>query len=128
MKCGVLILKPGPYQPKRKEYPASGPENHCRRFQAFWFKTYSTWLEYSPSKNAIFCHPCYIFAKQAIGHPMSNAFTVKGFNNWKKVNDGVNCPLMRHVGKDLNSPNKIAVRCCDDLKNNSRHIGKLIEK
>ena len=35
---------------------------------------------------------------------------------------------MRHVGKDPNSLHKIAVRCCDDLKNNSRHIGKLIEK
>ena len=35
---------------------------------------------------------------------------------------------MRHVGKDPNSPHKIAVRCCDNLKNNSRHIGKLIEK
>jgi hypothetical protein len=126
MRCAYL--KAGPYQPKRKEYPASGPKNHRCRFQASWFKTYSTWLEYSPSKNAIFCHPCYIFAKQATGRPGSDAFIVKGFNNWKKVNDGVNCPLMRHVGKDPNSLHKIAVRCCDDLKNNSRHIGKLIEK
>jgi hypothetical protein len=35
---------------------------------------------------------------------------------------------MRHVGKDQNSPHKIAVRYCDNLKNNSRHSGKLIEK
>ena len=121
-------LKVSPYQPKRKEYLASRPENHRRQFQASWFKTYSTWLEYSPSKNAIFCHPCYTFAKQATGRPRSDAFIVKCFNNWKKVNDGVNCPLMRHVGKDLNSLHKIVVRCCDDLKNNSCHIGKLIEK
>jgi hypothetical protein len=38
------------------------------------------------------------------------------------------CPLLGHVGKDPNSPHKIAVKCCDDLKNYSQHIGKLIEK
>jgi hypothetical protein len=126
MRCAYL--KDDPYQPKCKEYLASGSENHHRRFQASWFKTYSTWLEYSPSKNAIFCHPCYIFAKQATGLPGLYAFTVKGFNNWKKINNRVNYPLMRHVGKYPNSPHKIVVKCCDDLKNNLRHIGKLIEK
>jgi len=62
------------------------------------------------------------------GHPGSDVFTVKGFNNWKKVNDGMNCPLLEYVRKDPNSPHKIAVKCCDDLENYSRHIGKLIEK
>jgi hypothetical protein len=42
---------------------------------------------------------------------------VKGFKKWKKMSDGMNCPLMGH-----------AVKCCEDLKNYSRHIGKLIEK
>jgi hypothetical protein len=37
-------------------------------------------------------------------------------------------PLNETYGKDPNSPHKIAMRCCDDLKNNSRHVGKLIEK
>jgi hypothetical protein len=32
------------------------------------------------------------------------------------------------VGKYPNSPHKIVMRCCDDLKNNLHHIGKLIEK
>ena len=40
----------------------------------------------------------------------------------------MNCPLIRHVGKEPNSPHKIAVKCCEDLKNYSRHIDKLIEK
>ena len=44
------------------------------------------------------------------------------------MKDGMNCPLIRHVGKEPNSPYKIAVKCCDDLKNYSRHIDKLIEK
>ncbi|XP_062166924.1 uncharacterized protein LOC133873208 [Alnus glutinosa] len=106
----------------------AGPENHHRRFQASWFQTYSSWLEYSESNDAIFCRPCYIFAKKSTGRLGSDAFTVKGFRNWKKVNDGMHCPLMGHVGTDPNSPHKIAVKCCEDLKNYSRHIGKLIEK
>nr|XP_023885786.1 putative leucine-rich repeat receptor-like serine/threonine-protein kinase At2g19230 [Quercus suber] len=44
------------------------------------------------------------------------------------VKDGMNCPLIRHEGKEPNSPHKIAVKCCEDLKNHSRHIDKLIEK
>ena len=44
------------------------------------------------------------------------------------MKDGMNCPLIRHVRKDPNSPHKITVKCCEDLKNYSRHIDKLIEK
>ena len=40
----------------------------------------------------------------------------------------MNCPLIRHVGKEPNFPHKIAVKCCEDLKNYSRHINKLIQK
>jgi hypothetical protein len=35
---------------------------------------------------------------------------------------------MGHVRTNPNSPHKIAVKCCEDLKNYSRHIDKLIEK
>ena len=83
---------------------------------------HSTWLEYSKSKDAIFCLQCYIFAKKPIGHPRSNAFTAKGFDNWKKASDEMNSALSRHVGKYPNSPHKIAVKCCEDLMNHSRRI------
>jgi hypothetical protein len=78
-------LRVGPCQPilKPTKYLASGPKNHCCRFQASWFQRYSTWLEYSESKDAIFCHPCYIFAKKSTDRLGSDAFTVKGFKNWK---------------------------------------------
>jgi len=93
-------LRAGPCQPilTATEYPASGPNIHHRRFQSSWFQTYPSWLEYSK------------------------------FKNWKKVNDIMNCPLTGHVEKYQNPPNKIVVKCCEDLKNYSRHIGKLIEK
>ena len=32
------------------------------------------------------------------------------------------------LGKNQNSPHKIAVKCCEDLKNYSQHIDKLIKK
>ena len=78
--------------------------------------------------DAIYFLLCYLFGKKPIGHPKLDAFISTGFNNWKKVNDGTNCPLIRYVGKDPNSLHKIAVKSCEDLKNYSRHIDKLIEK
>ena len=81
--------------------------------------SHKDWLECSPSMDAIYCLPCYLFSKKSIGRPGSDAFISTSFNNWKKVKDGMNCPLIRHVGKEPNSPHKIAVKCCDDLKNYS---------
>ncbi|XP_062170423.1 uncharacterized protein LOC133876156 [Alnus glutinosa] len=77
-------INTGPCQPILPEYPFSGEGNNRRRFQASWFNTYSTWLEYSKSKDAIFCLQCYVFAKKSTGRPGLDAFIVKGFNNWKK--------------------------------------------
>ena len=78
--------------------------------------------------DEIYCLPCYLFSKKPIGLLGSDAFISTGFNNWKKVKDGMNCPLICQVGKDPNFPHKVAVKCCKDLKNYSQHIDKLIEK
>ncbi|XP_059436118.1 uncharacterized protein LOC132169045 [Corylus avellana] len=121
-------IRAKPCQPKLSEYSYSGMGNNRRRFQASWFDTYSTWSEYSKSKDAIFCLPCYVFAKKPTGRPGSDAFTVKCLNNWKKASDEMNSSLMRHVGKDPNSPHNIAVKCCEDLMNQSGHIDKIVEK
>ena len=118
----------GPYQPKDIVYPYNN-DTHRRRFQPLWFVSHKDWLEYSPSTDALYCLPCYLFSKKPIGHLGSDAFISIGLiNNWKNVKDGMNCPLIRHVGKEPNSPHKIAVKCCEDLKNYSRYIDKLIEK
>ena len=120
-------IEKGPYQPKDIDYPYND-DTHHHRFQPSWFKSHKDWLEYSPSTDAIYCLPCYLFSKKPIGRPGSDVFISTGFNNWKKVKDGMNCPLIRHEGKEPNSPHKIAVKCCEDLQNYSRHIDKLIEK
>ena len=120
-------LKKGPYQPKNIDYPYND-DTYRRRFQPSWFESHKDWLKYSPSMDVIYCLPCYLFSKKPIGLLGSDAFISTGFNNWKKVKDGMNCPLIRHVGKEPNSPHKIAMKCCEDLKNYSWHIDKLIEK
>ena len=73
----------GPYQPKKDVYPTSGEEGHRRRFQYHWFVSFS-WLEYSPTKDAAFCFPCFLFSKKPKGKCGSNTFTIKGFQKWKK--------------------------------------------
>ena len=120
-------IEKGPYQPVDIDYPYND-DTHHRRFQPSWFNSHKDWLEYSPSTDVIYCLPCYLFSKKPINHPGSDAFISKSFNNWKNVKDGMNWPLIHHVGKEPNSPHKIAVKCCEDLKNYSRHIDKLIEK
>uniref|UniRef100_A0A2N9ELF0 TTF-type domain-containing protein n=1 Tax=Fagus sylvatica TaxID=28930 RepID=A0A2N9ELF0_FAGSY len=100
----------------------------CPRIQPKEIDTTS--LERDPGlrPQILYCLPCYLFGKKPTGRPGSDAFTVKGFDNWKKVNDGMNCPLVGHVGKDPNSPHKIAVKCYEDLMKHSRHVDKLFEK
>ena len=93
-----------------------------------WFESHSNWLEYSPSIDAICCLPSYLFGKQPTSHPELDAFTNTGFSNWKKVNDGMNCSLIDHEGKDPNTPHKIAVKCCENLRNYLGHIDKLVGK
>ena len=69
-------IKVGPYQHVMSEYPFD-KKTH-RRFQASWFKLFPEWLEYSPSKDATFCLPCYLFNKPS-GRVRSRAFTIEGF-------------------------------------------------
>lgn len=121
-------INAGPCQSILSEYPVSREGNNRHRFQASWFNTYSTRLEYSKSKDAIFCLQCYVFANKSTGRLELYAFIVKGFNNWKKANDTMNSSFMGHVGKYPNSPHKNAVKCCEDLINQSQHIDKLVEK
>ncbi|KAH9697196.1 TTF-type domain-containing protein [Citrus sinensis] len=118
--CRAYIMA-GPYQPRLSEYPKSGPEKHLRCFQSSWFDSFPSWLEYSPIKDAAFCLPCYLFNTPS-AHPKCNAYTVNGFNVWRKVKDGINCAFLNHVGKDPNSTHKKAEKSCEDLMRQSQHL------
>lgn len=117
----------GPYQPRLPEYPKSGSEKHPRRFQSLWFDSFPSWLEYSPTKDAAFCLPCYLF-NAPFAQPKHTAFTIEGFNSWKKVRDGKNCAFLNHVGKDPNSTHKKAERSCEDLMRQSQHLVQALNR
>ena len=77
----AYIIK-GPHQPPLKTFKKSGKRN--RSFQASWFRNNSKWLEYSPTTDAAYCLPCFVF-NNPNGVVGKNTFTIGGFRNWKKV-------------------------------------------
>lgn len=80
-KIRQAYLKADPYQNFLSKYPLSGSEKHPRCFQASWFAQFSFWLEYSPSKDAAYCLPCYLFNIKVIARPGWEVFTIKEFIN-----------------------------------------------
>ncbi|QHO54608.1 Zinc finger MYM-type protein [Arachis hypogaea] len=120
-------IKVGPNQPILDNYPFSGDKSH-RRFQVSWFKLFPSWLEYSIEDDAIYCFPCFLFAKEPSINTGSNAFIENGFRNWKKVNSGKECALLNHISKGPNSFHHKALKSCDDLMKQSQHIDRLLHK
>jgi hypothetical protein len=116
-----IYIMHGPFQFMKEKYPYSGPKSHPCCFQSHWFKDFS-WLEYSPTKDAAFCFPCYLFSKKPSGKAGSDVFTVKGFNSWKKVK-GKDCAFLAHMGQDSKSAHSYNVQCYNNLK--SQPAGKL---
>ncbi|TYH79351.1 hypothetical protein ES332_D03G058300v1 [Gossypium tomentosum] len=114
-------IKVEPYEPILSEYPASNSKKHPHYFQPSWFKQFS-WLEYSPSKDAVFCLPYFLFNSNPSNHFGSTTFTHSGFSNWKKVHNGCNCVFLTRVGKDLNSLHNNSQRAYVDLMNQSQYI------
>ncbi|GAA0166480.1 hypothetical protein LIER_21626 [Lithospermum erythrorhizon] len=107
----------GPCRVPMKEYPASGPSSHLRKFQESWFVTHP-WLEYSKAKDATFCLPCFLFNRPE--NP--KIFTITGFRNWKKVKNRINdCAFFTHMGEP-NSFHDNAVKSVLDLMNQAQHI------
>ncbi|KAD4981786.1 hypothetical protein E3N88_18457 [Mikania micrantha] len=115
-------LNLGPYQIYLKEYPKDQKQ---RRFINAWFKMFPSWLEYSPTTNASYCFLCYLFNDKPNVCNGYDAFTVKGFNNWKKVNDGKNCAFLNHIDS---SQHRNAVTYSENLLNQATHIGNVFEK
>uniref|UniRef100_A0ACD5WQZ9 Uncharacterized protein n=1 Tax=Avena sativa TaxID=4498 RepID=A0ACD5WQZ9_AVESA len=120
-------MKHGPYQFHKDEYPIDDSTNHPRKFQYHWFKSFP-WLEYSPTQDAVYCFPCFLFYRKPVGRRGSDKFKVEGFKKWKKVNNGKDCAFLTHMGKDSKSAHNYAVKCYDNLKNKQCHLEQLVEK
>ncbi|XP_015941110.1 uncharacterized protein LOC107466629 [Arachis duranensis] len=81
--------------------------------------------------SLVTCKPQVAFCKPENIHAHNdgkNAFLELGFNNWKKVNNGVNCTFVCHEGSISNSPHNLCVKSCDDLLAQSKHIDKVLDK
>ncbi|XP_058726744.1 uncharacterized protein LOC131598130 [Vicia villosa] len=78
--------------------------------------SYFTWLEYSVSKDAMFCLCCYLMRYEIGEHKGWDAFVTKGFSNWEKK-DRLNV----HVGGP-NSAHNQALRKYNALMNKKQHI------
>ncbi|GKE65530.1 zinc finger MYM-type protein 1-like protein [Tanacetum coccineum] len=57
----------------------------------------------------------------------SDAFIVKGFDNWKKVNDGKNCAFLKYIGC-LQHRNDVANVVLENAPYNAKYTSGLIQK
>ena len=76
-----------PYQPRNIEFlPTVSKVGKKWHFQAFWFDKYQ-WLHYDCHLDAAFCFICIkANEKKALsGSKSEDAFTKKGFRNWRKA-------------------------------------------
>lgn len=63
----------GPCQPKGHAFPQTQFGPQFRSFRDSWFKDFN-WLEYSMSKDAVYCFWCFLFKRGHVA-PGDEAFT-----------------------------------------------------
>ncbi|XP_008179531.1 zinc finger MYM-type protein 1-like [Acyrthosiphon pisum] len=80
--CDLGTLITGPVRPILTSYPLTKFGAQNRAFDDKHYKTYE-WLEYSISKDSIFCFACRNFNTGISGNS-EDSFLV-GFRNWKKL-------------------------------------------
>ncbi|XP_029150132.1 uncharacterized protein [Arachis hypogaea] len=118
-KVRCAYLQKGPCQPRTHDFPQTAYGSSFRRFNPNWFDDYGNWLEYSISKDAVFCLCCYLMKPETEG---GDAFVTNGFSNWKKKER-----LQIHVGIHDSAHNQ-AWRKCEALMRPKQHITAAIEK
>ncbi|XP_057471076.1 uncharacterized protein LOC130759880 [Actinidia eriantha] len=109
-------LQKGPCQPRDHSFPWTNFGTEQRRFIPTWFNDYSSWLEYSKTKDAAYCLCCYLFKPQHGNQGGGDTFVGEGFRDWKRKKR-----LTEHVGKH-NSIHNQCLRACEDLMKPSQHI------
>ncbi|XP_058726984.1 uncharacterized protein LOC131598392 [Vicia villosa] len=115
-------LQKGPCQPRDHDFPKRKIGPLFRKFNPNWFLEFGNWLEYSVSKDAVFCLCCYLMRSDIGEQKSSDAFSIDGFSNWKKKER-----LDIHVG-NFNSAHNQAWRSCEALMNQKQHIEVAISK
>ncbi|CAM4467244.1 unnamed protein product [Leuciscus chuanchicus] len=67
-------------QPKLSSFPVTTIAGKGRSFNARWYEKFP-WLEYSISRDAVFCKPCRHFPEAAT----ESRFIKTGFSDWKHL-------------------------------------------
>ena len=111
----------GPCQPREHNFRFLPCGDMPRRFNRAWFDRYSTWLEYSIKKEAVYCLCCYLFKPDNGKQGGGDSFIGKGFTNWKNQTS----LLQKH---DKSIAHQQALRKCLDLMNHNQHIETTINK
>uniref|UniRef100_A0A1X7VK12 TTF-type domain-containing protein n=1 Tax=Amphimedon queenslandica TaxID=400682 RepID=A0A1X7VK12_AMPQE len=83
-------------QPSNIKFPETVSSGIKQSFNPAWFQKYP-WMEYSVTKNAIFCFPCSFFGAASIGtcRP-EKLFTTKGFSDWKHATGSTGVLFKHH--------------------------------
>ena len=90
-------LTTGPVQPILTRYPRTNFGKKSRSFSTHWF-TVHKFLEYSVSKDAVFCYPCRVFY---CGSSYSDsAFTREGVRDWKNLAKKLQKHMSAQVHRD----------------------------
>ncbi|XP_052185166.1 uncharacterized protein LOC127796805 [Diospyros lotus] len=105
-------LQRGLCQPRNHTFP----RKKSRRFIPVWFNEFGDWLEYSISKDAVFCLYCYLFKTNNGEQGGGDSFMKEGFSNFKKKDR-----LQVHVG-DVNSAHNQTESKCEALMNQEQNI------
>ena len=115
-KIRRIYLTNGPCQPKLDNFSQFLIGVKMRRFNIQWYNEFGTWLEYSESKDAIFCLHCYLFScEHGDGRGGRDSFMGEGFSNWKEKQR-----LFKHVGK-VGSIHNLCFSTAKDLMNQNQH-------
>ncbi|XP_059306564.1 uncharacterized protein LOC132058012 [Lycium ferocissimum] len=103
----------GPCQPRllQHEYPQTNISGSMRRFNSEWFDdVYHDWLEYSVSKDAVYCLYCYLFKGYNTNQGGGEVFSTIGFKSWQKKKN-----LGKHIGLPNLTPHNLPKKKCQDL-------------
>ncbi|KAL7149365.1 hypothetical protein ABFS83_05G035300 [Erythranthe nasuta] len=109
-------LQKGPCQPRLHTFPQSTLYGQERRFSADWYNEFGSWLEYSESKDEVFCLCCYLFKVDDSAKGGGDKFVGEGYKNWHKKKS-----LRTHEGNH-DSVHHHCYMACQDLINNKCHI------
>ncbi|KAJ8894826.1 hypothetical protein PR048_000133 [Dryococelus australis] len=82
-------LESGSMQPRLVSFPKTQDGKQPRFFSSKHYETYP-WLEYSVSRDNIFCFVCRKFSISSDVRDQCEQFITSDFNKWKKLTEALN--------------------------------------